>query len=203
MIISLFIKIQLSNRIDDELYSSVCQSAEYNRSTNDVTEREPLFIFFNLLYLFPALKFEKMSTEATLYSNASVKVWDEDRSNQDVPRNVIVKMQLDLPGIRGSVSCIYSMVYQEECQGSIDKGDAFFTFTDQVQGENKDGEQGSMITHGKGSFKAATFQVNGEFEIVQGTQQGSFRDLFKSGGKGSFKTNEENPHTIDYSFYSA
>lgn len=143
-----------------------------------------------------------MSSEAILYSIASVKGWDEDRSNQDVPRNVIVKVQLDLPNIKGNVSSIYSMIYQEAIQGSIDKGDAVFTFTDHVQGQDKEEKWGSMITYGKGSFKSATFQVYGEFEIVQGTQQGSFKDLFKSGGKGSFRTNNDNPHSIDYSFYS-
>lgn len=79
-------------------------------------------------------------------------------------------------------------------------GSAVFVFTDLVESANFEGKEGSFAAQGKGSFDAAKFTVHGNFDIVPGSGEGELGELFNNRGTGSFESDPDKPHGVDYMF---
>ncbi|OJJ46064.1 hypothetical protein ASPZODRAFT_142695 [Penicilliopsis zonata CBS 506.65] len=126
----------------------------------------------------------------TLSSPAQMVSWDEDRSLKEVPRLTPAAVKMALPDLHLTITSSYQMVYLPAGSGpGLEKeGSAVFIFTDRVDSTDEE-TPGSFMTQGKGMFMAATYRVEGTFEIIAGSGQGKLGERFKE-GKGSFASGE-------------
>ena len=139
-------------------------------------------------------------------SSASILSWDEDRSESTqskLPRLTPATVKLNLDDVKGTVTSNYQMIYLPVGPGREKDGCAVYSFTDVVEAEDFDGKKGSFMTQGKGSFDAVKFRVEANFDIVPGSGKGELGELFNGGGKGSFESDTENPHKVQYKFVVA
>jgi uncharacterized protein DUF3224 len=139
-------------------------------------------------------------------SSASILSWDEDRSESTqskLPRLTPATVKLNLDDVKGTVTSNYQMIYLPAGPGREKDGCAVYSFTDVVEAEDFDGKKGSFMTQGKGSFDAVKFRVEANFDIVPGSGKGELGELFNGGGKGSFESDTENPHKVQYKFVVA
>ena len=142
-----------------------------------------------------------MSQTYFLTCFAAPKSWNEDRTKTNVPRVTPAEVSLALSPppnasskyestLDATTTSSYQMTY-------LPNGNASFVFTEIIIAKDFLGKEGSFITQGKGTFTAATFAVEGTFEIVKETGTGALKGVE---GKGSFGPAGDGSHNLRYVF---